>query len=191
MPSIGIVADDADDATLVARARAGEEVAFEALYRRYARPVAAVVADRLNTPEDRAEAVQDAFTHAFRHLDQLRDPERFKSWLYSIARNAATRRGREVARVAAEPGEIDQADDAPGPAEIAELAELAARVRQAGVLLSARDATALTLAATFGMGPAELALALGVTEGNAKVILHRARRRLRAVLEVEGILTTP
>lgn len=186
------MADDADDAALVARARAGDGRAFEALYRRYARPVAAAVADRVHGPEDRADAVQEAFAHAFRHLDQLREPDRFKSWLYSIARNAAAHQGREVARAdVTERAEIDPADEGAGPVELAELAELASRVRRAGALLSSRDATALTLAVTFGMGPAELAVALGVTEGNAKVILHRARRRLRAVLELEGILTSP
>jgi len=38
------------------------------------------------------------------------------------------------------------------------------------------------LAAEFGFGPTEIAAALGITPGNAKVVLHRARRRLRASL---------
>ena len=174
------------DAELVDRARVGDPNAFTLLYRRYARSVAAIVAERIRLPEDRADAVQDTFVHAFEHLGQLRDPERFNSWLYAIARNAANQTLRHRQRspqVRAD--DFERSDPGPGPVELAELAELAGRVESAGTLLSARDATALTLAVTFGFGPAELAVALGVSEGNAKVILHRARRRLRAVLDAD------
>ena len=49
--------------------------------------------------------------------------------------------------------------------------------------LSPRDASALRLAGR-GAAPAQIAAALGVTPGAAKVLVHRARRRLRAVVDV-------
>jgi len=38
----------------------------------------------------------------------------------------------------------------------------------------------------LGFGPDEVAAALGISRGNVKVVLHRARRRLRAALEQQG-----
>ena len=74
--------------------------------------------------------------------------------------------------------------EAPGAsaAELTESAELLDAVSSAGALLSPRDATVLSLAVNLGFGPAEIAVALGVTENNAAVILHRARKRLRNAL---------
>jgi RNA polymerase sigma-70 factor (ECF subfamily) len=174
------------DADLVARALAGDRQAFTLLHRRYARGLAAIAAERLRDPEDRADAVQDAFAHAFERLDQLRDPSSFAPWLYAIARNAANQTARRRARLpdAVGDAEVEIASDAAGPDELAELTDLTERLASASAVLSARDATALSLAVTFGFGPAELAVALSVTEGNAKVILHRARRRLRAALDL-------
>jgi len=40
----------------------------------------------------------------------------------------------------------------------------------------------------LGLGPEEVATALGITAGNAKVILHRTRRRLRTALEADQSL---
>ena len=51
-------------------------------------------------------------------------------------------------------------------------------------VLSPRDATVLTLVAQLGFTSADLSEALGVTQNNAKVILHRARRRLRTAVEI-------
>ena len=60
--------------------------------------------------------------------------------------------------------------------------DLGHRVRRALEELSDRDATVLTLAVQFGFGASEIAEAIGVTPGTAKVVLHRARGRLRAQL---------
>ena len=54
-----------------------------------------------------------------------------------------------------------------------------ARIHAGMEKLSVRDATAITLASEFGFGPSEIAEALGVSPNTAKVVLHRARRRLR------------
>jgi RNA polymerase sigma-70 factor (ECF subfamily) len=135
--------------------------------------------------------VQETFVHAYAQLDQLRDPTRFSSWLYAIARNTAYQSLRQDARNRHVLTELDDFEDLrAGPVELAELAELAGRIEAAGALLSQRDATALTMTVTFGFGPAELAVALGVTEGNAKVILHRARRRLSALLDPKANFVT-
>ena len=60
--------------------------------------------------------------------------------------------------------------------------ELADAVDVAITGLSARDVTVLELAANFGFGASEIAAALDVTAGHARVLLHRARQRLSAGL---------
>ena len=175
---------DATTIELVTRARSNDAAAFRSLYDRHVRTVASVVATRLSLPDDRADAVQETFTRAWLRLDTLRDPAHFAPWLCAIARNAATSIGRSRSRRAetelddhlAHPVAADRPD------ELAEAAALLEALGRAGALLSPRDATVLSMAVNFGFGPAELAVALGVTENNAAVILHRARARLRKAL---------
>ena len=177
-------------ADLVRRSIAGDHRAFSDLYTRYARSVAATVASRISGPDDRADAVQETFIKAWQRMDSLRDPEQFLPWLYSIARNVATSIGRAKTRHRADVLDDTTPIAAPGAtaADVTEAADLLRAATQAGALLSHRDATVLSMAVNFGFGPAEIAAALGVTENNAGVILHRARQRLRKELAVRGLI---
>ena len=177
---------------LVRRSIAGDHQAFSLLYTRYARSVAATVASRLSGADDRADAVQETFIKAWQRLDSMRDPEQFLPWLYAIARNMATSVGRSKTR-----HQADTIDDATPvvsagatATELLEAAELLRVASAAGALLSHRDATVLSMVVNFGFGPAEIAVALGVTENNAGVILHRARQRLRKELVVRGAIVS-
>jgi RNA polymerase sigma factor (sigma-70 family) len=177
-----------DGGFLVQRVRDGDMAAFTALYRDNVGAVMRAVRDNVQDPETVAEVTQEVFARALERLDSLRDPARFRPWLLSIARHAAIDHRRTRKHVA---GSLDDAPDEPadtgrGPADVAELNELARLVRGGVAGLSRRDATALTLVTQFGLRPPEVAVALGVSVGAAKVILCRARRRLRDALTQEG-----
>jgi RNA polymerase sigma-70 factor (ECF subfamily) len=73
------------DGDLVARVRAGDRWAEDALYRRHARPVAGLVARLLGSSQDVDDVVHDAFVSAFEQVDRLREPDRFRAWLGRIA----------------------------------------------------------------------------------------------------------
>jgi len=73
-----------DDASLVEQARAGDERAFVALFKRYSRYVAGVAYRLLGDSAEVEDVVQEAFTDASQHMDQLRDGAGFKSWLVTI-----------------------------------------------------------------------------------------------------------
>ncbi len=74
------------DAALVAQVRAGLDGAFEELYRRHERGVAALVR-RLVRDDGRAEEVaQDAFLSALRGIRASDRPIVFMPWIYEIAR---------------------------------------------------------------------------------------------------------
>src|ERR1043165_8931111 len=81
-------AQGADAATVLA-APAGDERAFEALYRRYARVVHWILLSRLPASEVE-DLVQEVFLTALNKLKSLREPAAFPGWIASIARNRAT-----------------------------------------------------------------------------------------------------
>jgi RNA polymerase sigma-70 factor (ECF subfamily) len=83
-----------DDATLVARAAAGDERAFGQLYRRYARYVARIAFRLLGDEADVDDVVQDTFVDASHALGTLKDAATVRGWLATIAT-------RKVARVIA------------------------------------------------------------------------------------------
>ena len=140
-----------------------------------------------------ADIVQDTFARALQHLADLRDPGRFRPWLLSIARHASVdhlRTAKRVIALEAEQAEALASRDA-SPDDVAELNELARRVQVGVTGLSRRDATAVALVTQLGFSPAQVADALGVTHGAAKVIVHRARRRLRRALVLELLVRQP
>lgn len=182
------------DAALVERAAAGQPAAFDELYRRYETSVRSIVRAETRRAADVNDIVQDAFTLAWRRIGSLRDAERFRPWLMQIARRAVIDHARRTARrpLLDDDDELalDQAtSDEPGPDEVNELRELSQQLQGALAGLSRRDATAITLAAQFGFGPNEIAAAIGTSPNTAKVVLHRARARLRAALVESGQLT--
>ena len=93
--------DAASDAQLVARCRAGDQQAWEALVDRYARYVHAIVVRvyRLDS-HDAEDVFQEVFARAFERLDTLRDGDALRAWIAQTARNCAVdtlrRSGREL-----------------------------------------------------------------------------------------------
>ena len=174
-----------DDGAAVRRLRRGDQRAAEALYHRHRATVRFVVVDNVRDPDDVDDLVQEIFGRAFARIDQLGDPDRFRAWLLQIARRAAIDARRARCR---RPEVVTLADrvvvDLGAPMDlIAEVSELATAVRHGLSELSPRDRTVLTMTVELGFSIDEVADALGITHGNAKVVLHRARRRLRAAIE--------
>jgi RNA polymerase sigma-70 factor (ECF subfamily) len=140
---------------------------------------------------DAADLVHDVFVRALERLPSLQAPDRFRPWLLAIARNVAIDALRSRGRVrvtAADEDAQELADARPGPADLSELAELTMLVRGAVAGLSPRDAAAVTMVTQLGYSVAEVAAVFGVSPGAAKVLLHRARRRLRAALALEMLV---
>ena len=175
---------DAGDAELVERVRTGDPGAFAALYRAHAPAVYRVARERVPVVEAATDVVQETFARALANLDKLREPDRFRPWILSIARHAAIDDRRSRSRLTPlgdESAGVLPTDDR-GPEEVAELAELAELLEVCVGDLSPRDATAVYLMTHLGLSPAEVGAALGISPGAAKVVVHRARRRLRDAL---------
>jgi RNA polymerase sigma-70 factor (ECF subfamily) len=163
------------------------------LYRTHVGAVRAVAASHIRDREAVADVVQETFLRVLRNLSSLQDASRFRPWLLSIARHLATDHLRGRARLTSLEGSAaqDLPDRSPSPGSLAELRELTEQVRGCVAGLSRRDATAIALVTQLGFTPEQVARALGLTPGAAKVVVHRARRRLRHALVLKVVVGQP
>jgi RNA polymerase sigma factor (sigma-70 family) len=158
--------------------RAGD-LAFDRLYRSSRDDLYAYVAGLLRNAAAAEEVTAAAFERAYRKRHRF-DPERGepRAWLFGIARNAALdelrRRGRE-AELTAEPADLDGF----GTAEGAERSEQRLAVSAALERLAPRERELIALKFFAGLGNAEIAQVLGISESNAGTKLHRAMTKLR------------
>jgi RNA polymerase sigma-70 factor (ECF subfamily) len=171
--------------TAVAEAREapGEaDVAFDRLYRSSRDDVYAYVASLLHDGPAAEEVTATAFERAYRKRRRF-DPRRGepRAWLFGIARNAALdelrRRGRQ-AELAAEPTDLDAAVEAG-----AERSEQRLALRAALEQLAPRERELIALKFFAGLGNAEIASVVGISESNAGTRLHRAVTKLREALD--------
>jgi RNA polymerase sigma-70 factor (ECF subfamily) len=87
-----------DEADLIARCKAGERAAQDALYARFRRQVAATLYRVLGDRTDLDDLVQEVFVIAFRGLATFRGDARLSTWLYRICVNVALGRIRSRTR---------------------------------------------------------------------------------------------
>ncbi len=142
------------------------------------------------------DAVQDAFISAFRGLDKFESRSSIKTWLHRITVNAALTKLRQIKRRAEQPiddymPQFDQNDcrlESPwtnlsSVQTILESESLRAQVNLAIVSLPDNYRIVMQLRNIEGYDTAEVADALGISESNVKVRLHRARAALKKLLE--------
>ena len=181
-----VVADtELTDSELLRRVGNGDGGAFEALYRRYARPVFGLALRRLGDRSRAEEAVQETFTSVWRSARTYR-PERGPGapWLYAVARNAIV----DGARTRVEPV-IGEAREEPspdvGPPERAEQSWTSWRVHRALEELPANERTVLELAYWRGLSQSEIAGYLRIPLGTVKTRTRSGLRRLADLLDGE------
>jgi RNA polymerase sigma-70 factor (ECF subfamily) len=185
-----------DDVELLARIRAGDEGACEALVRQHGGRMLAVARRFLRTEEDSADAVQDAFLSAFRSLEGFEANSAPGTWLHRIVVNVclmrlrARSRSREV-RIDDLLPTFDQSGHhsrpvrAWGDEAVARLtrAETRARVWACIDRLPDPYREVLVLRDIEELDTEQTARHLGINPGAAKTRLHRARQALRTLLE--------
>ncbi len=180
--------DATNDDDLVCAAGGGDQRAFDLLHRRYEPLVTGVVRAQARGQADVDDITQEVFARAWLKVSTLREPGLFRPWLLQIARRAVVDHYRHNARRPPLTNDDDLAlslhpSESPSTDDLVELRDLAQSVHEGLQGLSKRDATAISLAVHFGFGPSEISEALGITSGNAKVVLHRARKRLREIVD--------
>ncbi len=169
------------------RARA-DPSAFGELYRRYLPRVYAFAYRRTGVVEAAEDVTSAAFERALRSLDGYRwQPGGFGPWLFRIASNELVdhyrRTGRATSPRAVGAASRLQAAPPVDPAELVHAQAAVAEVLAAMDRLSPRYQQALALRYLAGLTPGEAAAAMGVSKATMAVVVHRATRALRRILD--------
>ena len=177
-------ASEASDGRLLQEIAGGDRGAFEELYRRYARSVLGLALRRLGDRGSAEDAVQETFASVWRAARTYK-PERGPGgpWLFAVARNAISDRGRGRPEP---PAEVpDEPAVGPGPAEHAETDWLAWRVHSALEQLPERERAVLELAYWSELSQSEIADFLNIPLGTVKTRTRSGLGRLAGLLEGE------
>ena len=173
------------DAELIARARRGDDVAWETLIRQNQEAVFRLAYLILGDPADADDIAQETFIRAYRALDHFDATRAARPWLFSIAANLARNRLRSVGRYVAALQRFLRADpDALAPATAPEAGD-SQLLWQAVRRLNDGDQEIIYLRYFSEMSEAETAETLEVALGTVKSRTHRALGRLREVVERE------
>jgi RNA polymerase sigma factor (sigma-70 family) len=174
------------DREVVASIVAGDPAGLAAAYDKYADALYGYARSFLREPSDAADIVHDTFVIAAASVNQLRDPERLRPWLYAVARSLCLRRLRadKAAAMYVAPEDIPEGvgEDSDELGGEAERAELRALLRAAGGGLNPGERDIVELRLWQGLDAAEAAAVLGITRGHAHALLSRGRDQLTASL---------
>ncbi|HEY5661842.1 MAG TPA: sigma-70 family RNA polymerase sigma factor [Gaiellaceae bacterium] len=198
-----------DDAQLVEGLRAGDEDAFAALLRTYGSGMLRVAQMFVSNRSVAEEVVQEAWLGVLKGIDRFEGRSSLKTWVFRIVANTAKTRGMREARsmpFSALAG--DETDETVSPdrflaegerfpghwavppqswAGVPEARLLASEtmdvIRRTIERLPPAQRAVLELRDIEGLSAEEVCNALDLTETNGRVLLHRARAKVRAALE--------
>jgi RNA polymerase sigma factor (sigma-70 family) len=182
------------DSELIAAARGGRREALDALVRRHDRWVRGVVYATLGRPEAIDDVSQQIWTTVWQQIGTLIDPERWRHWLYRLARNAALdageRAGRERRRAVSMEADGWQYVDFPQVRAVDPAAQVIADEQRERVLRAIRALPAIyrepfVLRHLEDWSYAQIGEALDLPVDTVETRLVRARRLLREMLRTE------
>jgi len=195
---------------LVAALRRGDEAAFVELVERYGAMLLRLARTFVRDQAVAEEVVQETWLAVLNGIERFEGRSSLKTWIFQILSNRAkTRAIRERRSAPFSTLGGDGADEAAvdadrfrdeshrwaghwaaAPADWTQLPEerllgqeTLARVNEAIQTLPPRQAEVLALRDVEGWEPAEVCAALGISDGNQRILLHRARAKVRAALE--------
>jgi RNA polymerase sigma-70 factor, ECF subfamily len=191
-----------DDPALLARLRTGEESAFETLVNRYDGSMRRVAGNFVRTPAAADDVVQETWLAVIRGLDGFEQRSSLSTWIFRIlinrARTRAARDARSVPFSALESDEGPAVDphafgadgrwrSAPARLDTDPEAsllsdELRARLLEAVEGLAPAQRVVITLRDLVGLDADDVCSLLEISDGNQRVLLHRARARVRTAL---------
>jgi RNA polymerase sigma-70 factor, ECF subfamily len=185
---------ESSDAELVRRAKAGDLDAFEQLTSRYERKVYSLAWRMLRQEQDAEDVTQQTFLSLLENLKGFRGEASFSTWLLRVATHAALkvirkRQGLDTVSLEQATESSEEGDPVPHPEYIADWRhspeelvrknETQRLIEEALAQLDEKHRLVFLLRDVEGMSVRETAESLGLSEGNVKVRLLRARLQLR------------
>ncbi len=177
-------AESQDVASLLKASLQGSTQAFEVIVGRYQSLVCTITYSATGSVEKSEELAQETFLRAWKSLDQLRDPAKFRGWLCSIARSTVqnwfrSRRQDVVGKAAPLDCAAEKASEETGPVEAAMTKEQQAVVAHALARIPELLREPLILFYREQKSVREVAEQLGVSENAARQRISRGRSMLR------------
>lgn len=170
-------------AALVARAREGDQAAFDELVRATYADTYTLARRLTGNEEDARDVVQESYLRAYRGLKRFRGDAQFTTWLYRITANCANtymgRRSRNRTELLVDDVMLVDANPERDPSARAEATLLRDRLERALVDLPPKLRAVVVLRDVYDLPHEAIAAELGISESAAKVRLHRARQKLR------------
>jgi RNA polymerase sigma-70 factor (ECF subfamily) len=182
------------EASLVARAQAGDVAAFERLSGAYADRLFMLLLRLLGDRGEAEDVAHEVMLRAWQGITKFRGQSSYFTWLYRIAVNEANRalekRARRPAGVTLGPDELQlPAPAALDPSRQAENSELRRALARALAELPPPLRTALVLRDVEGLSTQEAAEIAGIGQAAFKSRLHQARLRVRAAIGDDALVT--
>jgi RNA polymerase sigma-70 factor, ECF subfamily len=174
-------------------AQQGDAPAFEALYQLHSRRVYSLCLRMIGDPVDAEDLTQEAFMQLFRKIHTFRGESAFSSWLHRLTANIVLMRFRKKTPPIASLDELLRDDDESNRPKFEigvrdlRLAGVIDRLNVGGALEQLPEGYRLMfiLHDVHGYEHNEIAAILGCSVGNSKSQLHKARKRLRELLQQE------
>ena len=178
----GRVSSGVSDGELLVAIAGGDRQAFEELHHRYARAVLGVALTRIGDRGRAEDATQETFASIWRAAATYR-PELGAGapWVYAVARNTITSRGRKRLELPIEPW--DEASNEPGPDDQAEQSWRSFCVHRALQSLPERQRRLIELAYWGELSQSEIASELELPLGTVKTRTRAALSQLAVTLE--------
>jgi len=170
---------DFDERSLIERCRTGDDIAFGELVDRYKHLVYGMVWRLTNDRSQTDDLAQEVFLKVYRGLPYFRGEARLSTWIFRIVSNVCSEaRGRRSADIP-DPGAVLERGSPDGA-----FADLELRDRLDKAIAQLPDQYRFLIAAHYleGVQYEALAEALDIPMGTVKTHLHRAKRRLRELL---------
>ncbi len=163
----------------VEAAKAGDEAAYETLFRAHKNSIYSLALHFARDPEIAADITQDAFVRAWERLPGLREPAAFGGWLRQMTMNLVRDHFRAARDEDPLPEDRPLRSKEDGPAESVELSEQQDAVREAILGLPEHQRSVVTLHYVEGRSVAEIGEMLDLPKGTVVSRLSRGRENLR------------
>ena len=170
-----------DEAHIIKEILHGNTTLYEYFLDRYGQQVFVLVDRIVSCQEDAEELTQDVFLKAFQQLSSFKAESSFSTWIYRIATNeaiSAVRKKKSDTIRLDESVFLNLSESQVDEALEDESEEQLQRLQRAMEQLEADERALITLYYMEERPLTEVAFILGMTEGNAKVKLHRIRKKL-------------
>ena len=161
----------------------GDEEAFDDLVGRFGDSMHSVARRILRDTNLAQDATQQALLDAWRHLPQLKDPDRFEAWTYRLLVHACYAEAKSERR---QRGNLlllryERGDVPDSTSHVATQDQLDGAFRR----LSVEHRTVVVLVHYLGLSPTEAAERMGTPAGTARSRLHYALQHLRSAIEAD------